>query len=166
MSRLSRLPHSLIALALIWLAAALPGHALADEAPRTGADAIPSFGPLLLQVSLSLLFVCLLAWLMIRFGLARLKPPASPEAHMELLDRLPLGARRSIVMLRAVDRVLVVGDTEAGLTLLSDLGPGSALTLTREDDGEAFAAAMDAAAEGELPQEPEAGPQPPDNMSV
>lgn len=122
---------------LVSFAAALPGLALAEEP----AQALPSFGPLLLQVSVTLLFVCALAWLLIRFGLARLRPPASPESHLELLDRLPLGARRSVVLLRAVDRVLVVGETEAGLSLLSDLGPGSAQELGADD----FAAAMEAA---------------------
>jgi flagellar biogenesis protein FliO len=40
---------------------------------------------------------------------------------VELLARLPLEARRSVYVVRVVDRVLIIGASEAGLSKLGEL---------------------------------------------
>ncbi len=87
----------------------------------------PSFGALLLQLVISLALVCGLAWVVIKFGLARwLRQKARPDASLEVLETLPLGGRRAVYLVRALDRVLVVGASDNGLSTLCDLGAGSA----------------------------------------
>ena len=89
----------------------------------------PSFGALLLQLVISLALVCGLAWVIIKFGLARwLGRQNRPGAGMEVIETLPLGGRRAIFLVRALDRLLVVGATDQGLSTLCDLGPDSAAT--------------------------------------
>ncbi len=90
-------------------------------------QALPSFGGLLLQVTLSLALVCALAYGALRFGLARMLTPKTEEGQsMEVLQTMQLGARRNMMLVRIHDRVLVIGSSEAGLQTLADLGPGSA----------------------------------------
>jgi flagellar protein FliO/FliZ len=102
----------------------------------------PSFGALLLQLVISLALVCGLAWVIIKFGLARwLRKQASPTAGMEVLETLPLGGRRAIFLVRTLDRLLVVGASEAGLRTLCDMGPGSA----HDYDAQTFAQALEEA---------------------
>lgn len=102
----------------------------------------PSFGALLLQLVVSLALVCGLAWLVIKFGLARWLQRKTPEsAGMEVLETLPLGGRRAIFLVRALDRLLVVGATDQGLNTLADLGPGSAADY----DATTFTAALEQA---------------------
>ena len=56
----------------------------------------PSFGGLLLQLVLSLAVVVGLAYLVIRFGLARwLGTQATEARHMEVLETLSLGPRHT-----------------------------------------------------------------------
>lgn len=110
----------------------------------------PSFGALLLQLVVSLALVCALAWLVIKFGLARwLRRHAAPGAGMEVLETLPLGGRRAVYLVRALDRLLVVGATDHGLATLCDLGPGSAATY----DAQTFTQALE-----EAEKQPDAPP--------
>jgi len=87
----------------------------------------PSFGGLLLQLVISLALVCGLAYLIIRFGLARwLKRQRATAAALEVLETLPLGGRRAVHLVRSLDRLLVIGSTDQSVSTLADLGPGSA----------------------------------------
>jgi flagellar biogenesis protein FliO len=54
-----------------------------------------------------------------RAGLGRALGP------VELLARLPLEPRRSVLVVRVVDRVLIIGSSEAGLTKLGELPQGA-----------------------------------------
>ena len=55
-----------------------------------------------------------------RAGLGRALGP------VELLARLPLETRRSVYVVRVVDRVLIIGASEAGLVKLGEVPPDSA----------------------------------------
>ena len=102
---------------------ALASHGWAAE----GTSELPSFGGLLLQALVSLLVVSALAFVTIRFGLSRwLKDGRGQSDELAVLATLPLGGRRTVYLVKAVDRLLVLGSSEAGLTPLADLGQGSA----------------------------------------
>lgn len=73
-----------------------------------------------LQVSLTLLAFGAIAAALVRFGR---KPGRRRAGPLELLDRLHLEGRRVVYLVRAGERVLVVGGSEAGLTRLGELGP-------------------------------------------
>jgi flagellar biogenesis protein FliO len=102
--------------------------------------ALPSFGGLLLQVGVSLALVCALAWVVLRFGVARwLGERPTARERLAIEASLSLGPRRRVHLVRALDRLLVVAESERGLHLLTDLGPGSAAQL---EPAEAFAQAL------------------------
>jgi hypothetical protein len=54
-----------------------------------------------------------------RAGLGR------PLGPIELLARLPLEPRRSVFVVRVVDRLLIIGSSEAGLVKLGELPKGA-----------------------------------------
>ncbi|MCU0691763.1 MAG: flagellar biosynthetic protein FliO [Polyangiaceae bacterium] len=76
----------------------------------------------LIETFATLVVVAVLAVLVLvgarRLGVGR------PVGPMQLVGRLSLDARRSVVVVRVADRVLVLGVSEAGLTKLAELEPG------------------------------------------
>jgi hypothetical protein len=82
-----------------------------------------------------LIIVAVLAVLVLagarRAGLGRVLGP------VELLARLPLEARRSVFVVRVVDRVLILGASEAGLVKLGELPKGT-LAAGRLEGGPSF----------------------------
>ncbi|HWO11843.1 MAG TPA: flagellar biosynthetic protein FliO [Polyangiaceae bacterium] len=52
---------------------------------------------------------------------------------IELLARLPLETRRSVYVVRVLDRVLIIGASEAGLVKLGELPAESAVALARPE---------------------------------
>ncbi len=71
-----------------------------------------------------------------RAGLGRVLGP------VELLARLPLEARRSVYVVRVVDRVLILGASEAGLVKLGEL-PKNALGAGGVEAGPGFAGLLE-----------------------
>lgn len=66
--------------------------------------------------------------------------------NIRVLEKLPLSKDTSILLLRAVDKVLVVGVTSAGMTVLRELAPeevpAEQLSETPPSFGEAFRTAL------------------------
>ena len=75
-----------------------------------------------LQVSSTLLVFGAVAAALVRFGR---RPGRRREGPLEVLDRLHLEGRRVVYLVRAGERVLVVGGSEAGLTPLGELDASS-----------------------------------------
>lgn len=108
---------------------------------ETGASppALPDFGALLLQTVVSLALVCALAYVVLNYGLGRwLKAQQAQTRHLELLASLPLGPRRNVHLVKAVDKVLVIGASEAGLQSLGELNAAALEQLegVREESAE------------------------------
>jgi flagellar biogenesis protein FliO len=75
------------------------------------------------SVAILLVVVVLAAFLLYaarRAGVGRAMGP------IELLARLPLEPRRSVYVVRVLDRVLIIGSSEAGLAKLGQLARGAA----------------------------------------
>ncbi len=79
------------------------------------------YGALLFQLVLVVIGVCALAYVILRFGLKRLIAPEGKGGPMEVVSRLPLEPRRSILLVRVGERHLIVGSSEAGLSTLGEL---------------------------------------------
>ncbi len=127
--------------------------ATAALAALAASDQLPSFGGLLLKTIASLALVCLLAVVVVRFGLARwLKGQQPDPAHLALVASLPLGPRRSVHLVRALDRLIVVGASEAGLQHLADLGPGAAQGLMAAQESAAAGLEGEGDTEGRAPE--------------
>ncbi len=121
----------------------------------------PSFARMLLQTTLSLVFVALLAVVVLRVagraGLGRAR-----TAKLEVLERLPVAPRQAILAVRAHDRVLLVGQSPAGLSRLGEVAaarwtagqPGFAALLEEQnaaDDGAVGDVDLDAGADVSAP---------------
>ncbi len=83
----------------------------------------------MLRTLLALAGVCLLAWGLLRV-LARRgwgRPFARAGSLVEVIERVPLDARRALYVVRAGGRVLLVGVGESGApSLVAELDPGLA----------------------------------------
>jgi flagellar protein FliO/FliZ len=96
-----------------------------DQQKSSGEVAdLGDMGMALLQMLLMLGLVCLLAYFLLGKALPRLmrvQQPTAPRQMLEVVDRLPLDQRRSIMVIKLGDRYFLVGATEAGISLLSRL---------------------------------------------
>ena len=93
----------------------------------------------------------LVLWGARRAGLGRVLGP------VELLARLPLEVRRSVYVVRVVDRVLILGASEAGLVKLGEL-PHGALGAGRVEVGSSFAGLVESFWRGGRPARSEQAP--------
>lgn len=97
-----------------------------DEREKKGAPVagLGELGSAFIQMVMMLGLVCLLAYLILGKALPRLmrvQPPTAPRRMLEVIDRLPLDQRRSIMVVKLGDRYFLVGATETGISLLSRL---------------------------------------------
>ena len=77
------------------------------------------FATYIVETLVTLVAVIALAVLVLvgarRFGLGR------PLGPMELIGRLPLEGRRAVYLVRVIDRIFVLGASEAGLEKIAEL---------------------------------------------
>ena len=105
---------------LVCIAAALAGS------PPTGGMAppppeLPSYGGLLVRTLLALILVIALVWILLRWGLRRLTPGARLGSALRVVARQPVDGRRSVVLVEAAGRYLLLGVGEGSVTLLTEL---------------------------------------------
>lgn len=81
--------------------------------------------------------VCLLAYLLLGKllpKLLRIEPPVAQRRIMQVIDRLPIDQRRSILVLRIGDQYFLVGASEGGIHLISKLDADEIVaTLAAQD---------------------------------
>jgi flagellar biosynthetic protein FliO len=140
---------------LLWAAASGQTGVSETTPPADGVEAkreAPDFGdsgPImpLERIVISLAVVLggggLAIWAIRKFGRGRFTRLAmQPDDRMQLVDRLPLGGRRGLVIVRAAGRLLVLGVSEAGIQTVHD-------HAEKDEDQAAFPAIMDEASGGE-----------------
>jgi flagellar biogenesis protein FliO len=95
-------------------------------------------------VSESVAFLVVAGLLAVLLSLAARRVGA-PRAlgPVQLLARLPLEARRAVYVVRVVDRVLIIGSSEAGLTKLGELPKHTLSEQAFEPNETAFSRLLD-----------------------
>src|SRR5688500_1269096 len=78
------------------------------------------YGEMLVGSLLVLALVCVAAWLIVRFGTRRLWGPRG-SGVLDVVARVPLEPRRSLYVVEVGGKTLLVGTSEMGLTVLSEL---------------------------------------------
>jgi flagellar protein FliO/FliZ len=78
------------------------------------------------QTILALGFVCLLAYLLLSVVLPRLKVGTSNRTMIHVVDRTPLDQRRSLYVVEVTGRWLLIGASESGVQMISELDPEKA----------------------------------------
>jgi len=85
----------------------------------------PSYGAFLLQTLLVLAVVCVVAWVVLRFGVRRLHLGGA-HGPLRIVARLPLEARRSLYIVDAAGKLLLIGVGEGGpMAVLAELDPAA-----------------------------------------
>jgi len=103
-----------------------------DASPLPTAD-LPSYGGMLLKTILALIIVIALAWVLLRWGLARLLPGRARGAgEIHVVDRQPLDARRQVVLVQAYGRYLLLGVGDGSVTLLAELDSAAVAEAERK----------------------------------
>ena len=88
-----------------------------------GSGDIPGgYGWYLLQTLLALGAVCLLAWIVLRWGVRRLYG-GTAGGRVRVLERVPLDARRTLYLVEVGEKVLLLGAGEGRLTTLAEIDP-------------------------------------------
>jgi flagellar biosynthetic protein FliO len=83
--------------------------------------AVPGgYGELLVSSLLVLGVVCVVAWLVVRYG-GRWLAAGQAGRGVEVLARVPLEPRRSLFVIEAAGKTLLLGTSEMGLTVLAEL---------------------------------------------
>jgi flagellar protein FliO/FliZ len=92
----------------------------------------PGYGAYLLQTLLVLAVVCVAAWAILRFGLRRLYPASAASAGaIRVVARLPIEPRRTLYIIEAGGKSLLVGVTDGGMTTLAELDPEALAAMTQ-----------------------------------
>ena len=80
------------------------------------------YGELLVSSLMVLVVVCVVAWVVVRFG-GRWVASARGRGSrlLEVVARLPLEPRRSLYVVEVAGKTLLVGTSEMGLSVLSEL---------------------------------------------
>ena len=104
------------------------------------------YGELLISSVVVLAVVCLVAWLVVRYGGRWLVGARGRSRGLDVLARLPLEPRRSLYVVEVAGKTLLVGTSEMGLSVLSELdGERVRADVERGRGGAGFAAALRAA---------------------
>lgn len=115
----------------------------------TSDGAVPGgYGELLVSSLIVLALVCVVGWLIVRVGGRWLLGARGRTRGLDVLARLPLEPRRSLYVVEVAGKTLLVGTSEMGLSVLTELD-GERVRADvergrRGDDG-GFAALMRAA---------------------
>lgn len=84
----------------------------------------PSLGAALAQTLVTLAAVCALAWWTLRWA-ARRGVGRSPAGVVTVLDRVALDPRRTLFVVRVAGKVLLLGGSDGGMSLLAELDPAA-----------------------------------------
>lgn len=91
-----------------------------------------NFFTMLLETLLALGLVCGLAYLVFRFALPRLSAARSSNSMVRVVDRVGLDPRKSLYVIEVAGRWLLIGASEAGVHLVSELDARSAEEAAEE----------------------------------
>jgi flagellar biosynthetic protein FliO len=104
------------------------------------ADLPGGYGVALLQTILALTAVCILAWVVLRWGAKRGLSFGGQGARVRVIERVVLDARRSLYLVRVGDKVLLIGAGESGApAVLAELSPDEVPELPAPSGGGGFA---------------------------
>jgi flagellar protein FliO/FliZ len=91
--------------------------------PEPGSASVPNFGELAFKTLLILGFIIILVYVIL-YLLKRFvyrKNFGKPNNSIEMLDFVPLVAKKSICVVKVVDRILVLGISENNISKLSEI---------------------------------------------
>ena len=100
---------------------------------RVGFDAVTPATEYMLNTSLTLAGIMVLAWLLVYAS--RRWERAAPRGPLELLATLRLEGKRAVYLVRIGERVVALGAAEGGMTKVMELGPSEVTPYARPAEG-------------------------------
>jgi flagellar protein FliO/FliZ len=91
-----------------------------------------NFVTMLVETMLALGLVCGLAYLVFHFALPRLNTARSGNSMVRVVDRVGLDPRKSLYVVEVAGRWLLIGASEAGVHLVSELDAKTAEVASDE----------------------------------
>jgi flagellar biosynthetic protein FliO len=105
-----------------------------------------AYGELLATSLIVLVVVCVLAYLVVRLARRYLHPPRGASGGLlDVIARVPLEPRRSLYVVEVAGKALLVGTSEMGLTVLSELDRDVVRARAEEPPRTSFVAMVQAA---------------------
>ncbi|MFH1132695.1 MAG: flagellar biosynthetic protein FliO [Pseudomonadota bacterium] len=95
------------------------------------ADVPTGYGWALFRMLIVLVAVCLLAYVLLRFGLRKLGQPAPQGTNLRIVDRCTISTGRIVCIVEVAGRYFLLGATDGGISRLAELDPDS-FSLTEE----------------------------------
>lgn len=102
------------------------GESGGEEALEAEVPGTTDYGAMLLKMVISVVIVCALAYVILRWGLRRVVGESSGSENMEVLGRLGIGPERAIMVVRVGSRYLVIGSGETEISILTELSEAEA----------------------------------------
>ena len=88
---------------------------------NAGVPDVPNYGAQIVQGILALAAVCLLAWVSLRLWSRRLAGLGDRPGPLRVVARLALEPRRTLYVIDAAGKYVLVGAAEGGLAMLGEL---------------------------------------------
>lgn len=129
----------------------------------TAAPAVGGYGELALTSLLVLVVVCVVVLVVARYAGRWLGGRRRGDELVVVRARVPLEPRRSLYLIEVGGRTLLVGSSEGGVTLLTELAAGevpAAVEAERSGFGELVARAMARRGNGKAVANPNPSPNP------
>lgn len=90
------------------------------------------YGAMLFKMVLALAITCILAFVILKWGMRKLVNHTGQDAQMRVLARLPIEPRRSVIVVKVSGRTLVLGSSESGVELLTELHGADAASFVED----------------------------------
>ena len=90
------------------------------------------YGAMLFKMVLALVITCILAFVILKWGMRKLVNHTGQDAQMRVLARLPIEPRRSVIVVKVSGRTLVLGSSESGVELLTELHGADAASFVED----------------------------------
>jgi flagellar protein FliO/FliZ len=110
-----RLAHSLTT--ALWSTLIWQTDEIKPEQFQSGGSLLWTF----LQTIVALGFVCLLAYVLLRYVLPRVNVASNSKSIVRVVDRVPIDQKRSLYVVEVTGRWLLLGSSETGMNLISEL---------------------------------------------
>lgn len=91
------------------------------QTPRPPVERPAGYGTMLFKMMLALILTCVLAVVILKWGMRKLVTHSNKDDQMKVLARMAIEPRRSILVVKVGQRTLVLGSSESGMELLTEL---------------------------------------------
>lgn len=110
---------------IVWVSALgaqfLPCTVWAQATKSVVEPSVPAYGSMLLNMVISLAIVCILAFVLLKWGLKRLADRQTEGSDIYVLSRVAIEPRRSLLVVKVASKTLLLSSSESGISFIQEL---------------------------------------------